>query len=448
MSPSARDITSSLHTQEHTTGVRSREERVSKCGALNAPRLPERGLHEPPDGGPRAWLVVCGAFFVWFNSWGAINGFGVFMSYYQLELLPSYSASDIAWIGSVQNFLVLFIGSLSGPLCDAGYGSYLLAVGGLINVLGTMALSFASEYYQVFLSQGICVGLGWGLMFTPAALLPARFFRRRLPLATGIASAGTGIGGIVYSIVFSMLVKRPDLGFPGAVRVLGLLVLTTSLFSTIAMTGSGMTPSKRCRQFVDWTAFTEVSFNAYLIGGVFTMIGLSAPYYYANLYAIETRITSAQLGFYVVAAMNAGSLFGRLVSPFLALRAGVFNTFILAYIASAATCFCLIAARGIGPIFAIATLYGFSSGAVVALSPVTIIRMTSDPELIGTRMGMSFALPSVGVLIGSPICGAILQSTGSFTTVWLFSGACLVVGTACMTGCRIAQTGLVLRKNV
>jgi MFS family permease len=161
--------------------------------------LPERNQHEPADGGLRAWLAISGAFFVWFNSWGAINAYGVYQATYQLDLLSSYSASDIAWIGSVQNFLVLFVGFLSGPLYDDGYGSYLLVAGGLLNVLGMMALSFANSYYQVFLSQGICVGLGWGLMFTPTASLPTRMFRKRLPLAVGLASAGTGIGGKAQS---------------------------------------------------------------------------------------------------------------------------------------------------------------------------------------------------------------------------------------------------------
>lgn len=173
----------------------SDDEQDDSVASIASGSLPERIVEEIPDGGIRAWLVVAGAFFVWFNSWGAINAFGSFQTFYQLGLLQSYSPSDIAWIGSVQNFLVLFVGFLSGPLYDAGYGNYLLGVGGLLNVFGMGMLSLSKEYYQVFLSQGICVGLGWGLSFTPAASLPSRFFRNKLALATGLASAGTGIGG-------------------------------------------------------------------------------------------------------------------------------------------------------------------------------------------------------------------------------------------------------------
>jgi MFS-type transporter involved in bile tolerance (Atg22 family) len=166
-------------------------------------------------------------------------------------------------------------------------------------------------------------------------------------------------------------VKNPALGFPWAVRILGFIVLATSSFSAIVMSPGMARPTQR-RQFIDWPALREVIFNTYLVGGVFTMIGLSAPYYYANLYAIETGITSPQLGFYVVTAINAGSFLGRLIPPFLALRIGVFNVFVLSYVATVAICFCLIVARSVASIFAVATLYGFSSGAVVALSPVSL----------------------------------------------------------------------------
>lgn len=128
----------------------------------------------------------------------------------------------------------------------------------------------------------------------------------------------------------------------------------------------------RRRQFVDWTAFKELRHNVYLIGGIFTMAGVQAPYYYANLYAIDMGMTSTEVGFYVITAINAGSFFGRLTSPFVAMRIGVFNAFILCYVATFVACFSFATARSAGGIFAVATLYGFFSGAVVALSPVGI----------------------------------------------------------------------------
>lgn len=148
-----------------------------------------------------AYLIIPASFFIWFNSWGAINAFGVFQTHYQISLLSQYSPSTIAWNGSVQNFLLLFVGFLSGPLYDAGYTTYLVCGGAALTVLGKMMLSLAQEgeYYQVFLAQAICVGLGWGLMFTPAASIPGRFWKgKQLGVAAGVAGAGASVGGEFY----------------------------------------------------------------------------------------------------------------------------------------------------------------------------------------------------------------------------------------------------------
>lgn len=176
--------------------------------------------------------------------------------------------------------------------------------------------------------------------------------------------------GIVYSIAFSRLLEHSNMGFPWAVRTLGALALVTSVFASAVMSGGMAPPKSHRRQFIDWTALKESSFNSYLVGGLLTMVGLAAPYYYANLYAIETGMTSTQLGFYVVTVINAGSFFGRILPPILALRVGVFNIFILSYIAAVASCFCFIVARSKGSVFTEAALYGFFSGSLVALSPV------------------------------------------------------------------------------
>lgn len=72
----------------------------------------------PPDGGLRAWIVVATGHLVIMNTWGYINSFGVFQTYYATELgLPP---ATISWIGSIQVFLLFFIGTFTGRITDAG----------------------------------------------------------------------------------------------------------------------------------------------------------------------------------------------------------------------------------------------------------------------------------------------------------------------------------------
>lgn len=118
---------------------------------------------EPGNGGQpksNAWLRVLGCFFVFVNSYGLASSFGVYQAYYETELLSSYSVSAISWIGTTQLFLLGFVGVLSGPLCDRGYGQALLIAGCSMVVLGVFMTSVAKRYWQILLCQGFCIGIG------------------------------------------------------------------------------------------------------------------------------------------------------------------------------------------------------------------------------------------------------------------------------------------------
>lgn len=53
----------------------------------------------------------------------------------------------------------------------------------------------------------------------------------------------------------------------------------------------------------------------------------------------------------------------------------------------------------------------------MALPPALIIALSPSMTEIGTRIGMAFFVGSLGVLIGSPIAGAILDAQGLKTAV-------------------------------
>jgi hypothetical protein len=125
---------------------------------------------------------------------GIANAFGTFQTYYELELLQGSSPSDIAWIGSVQSWLLLFVGALSGPIYDAGYARALIIGGSFFSVFGQMMLSLCDNYWQIFLAQGICVGIGGGMLCMIGNLIASQYFTTKLSTATGIAAAGSSLG--------------------------------------------------------------------------------------------------------------------------------------------------------------------------------------------------------------------------------------------------------------
>lgn len=126
---------------------------------------------------------------------GIVNTFGVYQSFYETGFLSDKSSSTISWIGTIQAFLLVLVGAVTGPLFDMGYLQTLLWVGSTLIVFGLMMLSLSTEYYQIFLTQGVIVGIGCGMSYAPGlALVNVRFPPKQRPLALGIATSGAAIG--------------------------------------------------------------------------------------------------------------------------------------------------------------------------------------------------------------------------------------------------------------
>jgi MFS family permease len=114
------------------------------------------------------------------------------------SVLSSTSQTSISWIGTVQAWLLISVGVLSGPLFDLGYFCSMLIVGNFLVVLGIMMLSLLTIYWQVSLSQNVCMGLGAGLLYIPSLALVGVWFDKKRALALGIVMSGIAVGGIIY----------------------------------------------------------------------------------------------------------------------------------------------------------------------------------------------------------------------------------------------------------
>ena len=60
-----------------------------------------------------------------------------------------------------------------------------------------MMLSLSTEYYQIILSQGVCLGIGSGILYVPSLALVAASFTTKRPLAVTLVTAGSSIGMVI-----------------------------------------------------------------------------------------------------------------------------------------------------------------------------------------------------------------------------------------------------------
>lgn len=88
-------------------------------------------------------------------------------------------------------------------------------------------------------------------------------------------------------------------------------MLATLAFPLVVMRVR-LTPSS-VRKLFDVSAWTEPPFYLFAIGGFFGFIGMYMPLFYVASYAIQEKVMSSSLAFYLLPILNAGSTLGRIV---------------------------------------------------------------------------------------------------------------------------------------
>lgn len=258
----------------------------------------------------------------------------------------------------MQAWLLIFFGVMSGPLFDLGYFRIMLIIGNFLVVLGIMMLSLSTTYWQVFLSQGLCMGLGAGLLYIPSLALVGIWFNKKRALALGIVMSGIAVGGVIYIIMFDRLTKSA--GFPWAIRAIGFVALVAATLSTPALlSGSSMLATRRkARALFDKTALKDKLFLIFTASTFFTFLGYIVPYFYIPTYAREKLGSSDSLSLYMLVFSIAGSFFGRLISGVIAHYVGAITTWILCAFSSGLLSFAWISIDKESTFIAFSILWG------------------------------------------------------------------------------------------
>ncbi|KAL4914741.1 major facilitator superfamily domain-containing protein [Aspergillus aurantiobrunneus] len=419
------------------------DERAPEKAPVSESLPPAAPIQIPPkEGGIRGWLQVVGTFFILFNIWGLAFAFGSFQSYYVLDFIPSVGTSAISWVGTIQSWLLIIGGLVSGPLFDLGYYRVMIIAGSFLSVFGIMMLSLASEYYQILLSQGICTGLGFGLLYIPSLTLVSRSFVRKRALALGVSTAGAPLGGVIYTLMFEQLLPR--VGFPWTVRIIGFAMLALFVSAAFMLLLNAEDPgpvsAARRRRLFDVRALKDLPFWNFTVVNFFLYLGYMTPFYYIPIYA-ETRLhTSRSLGLYVLIISQASSIIGRVVTTAVAHYFGAMIPWIFCGVVSGVLCIAWISATSLARFILFAAFYGGISGALVPLPPSVFPHICPDPTALGAWLGMAQSITSFATLIGAPIAGALadLGSTGSgnlnFVNVQLWCGILMVSGAVQLLG--------------
>lgn len=285
------------------------------------------------------------------------------------------------------------------------------------------------------------------MVSSPAIASIGHFFNKRRGFATGIASCGGSLGGVVFPLMLSSLFR--SVGFGWATRALGFLFLLLLLVANLLLRSRlPSQPLSRANIVPDPRIFKDVTFLIVTIAIFLIEWGLFIPLSYLSSFALSIEVEPA-LSYQLLAILNAGSFFGRWAPGLLADKIGRFNTMILMILLCLVTilAFWLSAAlvsdihRTKALLIVFCLLFGFASGSNISLGPVCAGQLCETKDY-GRYFATMFTIVGVGTLVGIPIAGEILlKNGGSYVGLIGFTGASYATGLGFFVWARVRVVG-------
>jgi len=215
---------------------------------------------------------------------------------------PGASALEYAFIGGLSISMALIIAPLA-TVCVGRFGTqFTLSIGIFLETAGLLGASWAWEIWHLFLSQGLAFGFGMGFLFVASVGLIPQWFSKHRSFANSIAAAGSGIGGLIYSLATNAMIQSIGLGW--AFRVLAIISAAMNVICTILIRDRNKLVGSVQMAF-DVRLFKRVEFLLLLGWGFFSMLGYIVLLFSLPSYARTVGLTASQ-GSVIGALLNLG----------------------------------------------------------------------------------------------------------------------------------------------
>ncbi|CAH8669394.1 unnamed protein product [Dicrocoelium dendriticum] len=158
----------------------------------------------PPDGG-WGWFIVLGSFMCMFLVDGVCFSYGIFLS--ELEATFGASKMQMTLAGSLLTGCYFMVGPLVSGLMNRFGARKLVVIGSIVSSAAIFCSSFATNVNTFIGLFGVIGGIGYGLLYLPAATIVTSWFLKKRATVTGIVMAGSSIGVTFYSIAIPHLIS-------------------------------------------------------------------------------------------------------------------------------------------------------------------------------------------------------------------------------------------------
>ena len=363
------------------------------------------------DGG-YAWVICLTCFILNFSTWGMNSGFAIYFSYYlNHDTFDGASKIDFSYIGG----LAFGMGLIFSPILNYLLGKFglrqTIVLGNCLQFTGLMLASFSKQLWQLYLTQGILQSFGLALITVPNLTLIPQYFKKKRLLAGGLATAGSGVGGICFNLGMQKVLQVKSVWW--ALRVQSIIGFVLVLVAVC------LARNKAEKIKIQFTLYDigVLRSAAFWIFGFFVITCMFG--YVVVLYTLANFTTSLGYSEYqgsIASAMvQTGSCLGRPVVGIMADKYGAATVSAVAYTVAGILCLAMwIPARNFATVIAFGLIQGALIGSIYGMAAPVMAR-TFGIKKMNVAFSMLWILMGISGLF-SPVIGTTLIA-GSGNTV-------------------------------
>lgn len=358
------------------------------------------------------------------HTWGVNAAWGVFLAYYlSASTFANASHLEYALIGGLSISQALMVTPFVA-ISNERFGTRSTLIIGTVLVAASMLTSsFATQVWQLFLSQGVCFGWGMGCLYITAAAILPQWFSTRRSLAVGIASSGAGFGGLAYNLGAGAGLET--LGWRWTYRVLAISTLLVNLTCAVLLKDRNRLVRPSTKAF-DIKEYARVETWLLITWGWMTELGYIVLLYSLPNYAMTIGL-SAHQGSVVGAMLNLGLGFGRPLVGWLSDTYGRINVATLMTLLCGIFCLAIwVPAQSYGVLI----LFAITVGTAVGTFWGTVIPVTA--EITGMqRLPSTFGMVCLPLVLPTTFAEGMaleLVAAKGYLSAQIFTGCMFLAG--------------------
>ncbi|KAF8475464.1 major facilitator superfamily domain-containing protein [Kalaharituber pfeilii] len=392
--------------------------------------------------GGYGWVCVLCVFFVNACTWGLNSAYGIYLTHYLNQgLHPSATSYHYAFIGGLSISTSMLVGPIVAFLFRHGWTTqHIMFLGILFQVASLIGASFAVHSLGgLFVSQGVLFGIGLGLLYTSSIGTISQWFSSKRSIANGLAAAGSGVGGIAFSIGINAAIEQISLAW--SFRVTAICVCAVNILVTLLIRDRNASIHPTHNSF-DIDLLRRIPNLGFVLAwGFFSLLGYVMILFSLADYARSIGLTTGQASI-VASMLSLGMMFGRPLVGYMSDVFGRINISFLMTLFSGVTVFCLWMPGHLGG-YPLCIVFAIINGAVsgtfwTTISPVAteIVGLKELPSALSV-VWLSTVIPTTfSEAIGLALRRPELLGTGGAGEVYLFpqifSGAMYIAATVVM----------------